>query len=100
MVESLDGDVARDLYQLSAPGTIHSARSRPRTIAHAGYPPGEGGRGTSEKLSGVADAWTPRVLPKESRVGVGHVLADEGGARVVAFFLGGGRRTLVTGTEF
>ena len=100
MVESLDGDVARDLYQLSAPGMIQPARSRPRTIVHAGYPPGEGGGGTSEKLSGVADAWAPRVLPKETRVGVGHVPADEGGARVVAFFLGGGRRTLVTRTAF
>lgn len=34
--------------------------------------------------------------PKRPEWGVGHVLADDGGARVTVFFLGGGKRTLDT----
>ena len=34
--------------------------------------------------------------PKKTDWGVGHVLADGGGAKVSVFFLGGGKRTLDT----
>jgi hypothetical protein len=34
--------------------------------------------------------------PKQPDWGVGHVLSDDGGATVTAFFLGGGKRTLDT----
>jgi hypothetical protein len=34
--------------------------------------------------------------PRKADWGVGHVLADDGGARVAVFFLGGGKRTLDT----
>jgi hypothetical protein len=34
--------------------------------------------------------------PKKPDWGVGHVLSDDGGARVTVFFLRGGKRTLVT----
>ena len=34
--------------------------------------------------------------PKKPDWGVGHVLADDGGAKVTVFFLGGGKRTLDT----
>ena len=34
--------------------------------------------------------------PKRPDWGVGHVLSDDGGARATVFFLGGGKRTLVT----
>ena len=36
--------------------------------------------------------------PKKPGWGLGHVLADDGGAKVTAFFLHGGKRTLVTTT--
>ena len=36
--------------------------------------------------------------PKKPDWGVGHVLSDDGGAKVTAFFLRGGKRTLVTTT--
>jgi hypothetical protein len=34
--------------------------------------------------------------PKKPEWGLGQVLSDDGGARVTVFFLGGGKRTLVT----
>jgi hypothetical protein len=34
--------------------------------------------------------------PKRPELGLGHILADDGGARVTVFFLGGGKRTLDT----
>ena len=34
--------------------------------------------------------------PKKPDWGVGHVLSDDGGAKVTVFFLGGGKRTLDT----
>jgi hypothetical protein len=34
--------------------------------------------------------------PAKPGWGLGHVLSDDGGAKVTAFFLGGGKRTLVT----
>ena len=34
--------------------------------------------------------------PKKPDWGVGHVLSDDGGAKVTAFFLRGGKRTLGT----
>ena len=34
--------------------------------------------------------------PKQPEWGVGHVLADDGGAKVTVFFVGGGKRTLDT----
>jgi hypothetical protein len=34
--------------------------------------------------------------PKKPDWGVGHVLAEDGGAKVTVFFLGGGKRTLDT----
>jgi hypothetical protein len=38
--------------------------------------------------------------PKRPEWGLGHVLADDGGATVTVFFLGGVQRTLETSTEF
>ncbi len=34
--------------------------------------------------------------PKKPEWGLGHVLSDDGGAKVIVFFLGGGKRTLDT----
>jgi len=36
------------------------------------------------------------ICPKKSEWGLGHVLSDDGGARVTVFFLGAGKRTLDT----
>ena len=64
------------------------ARKTPRPIV------AEGGRSVS-RAQGV------RVgCPKRPDWGVGHVLTDDGGAKVTVFFLGGVKRTLDTSTEF
>ena len=38
--------------------------------------------------------------PKKAEWRLGHVLADDSGAKVTGFFWGGGKRTLVTAAEF